>query len=229
MKRLVVLTGAGMSAESGINTFRDKNGWWKNFNPLELATPEAFAKNTQLVLDFYNYRRKNVIEAQPNTGHKGLTDLEKLFDVQIITQNVDDLHERAGSSKILHLHGEIKKSRSTADENLIYDIDGSELNVGDTCEKGSQLRPHIVWFGESVPNIEKAFEIVTKAQIFVIIGTSLAVYPAASLVHYLKPNVPVFVINPDTQGQDLSKHATRIETNAGEGVKILTQKLQPYV
>lgn len=229
MNRLVVLTGAGMSAESGINTFRDKNGWWKNYNPMELATPEAFAKNPQLVLDFYNYRRKNVIDAQPNQGHKGLVDLEKQFDVQIITQNVDDLHERAGSSKILHLHGEIRKARSTTDEKLIYNIDGSTLNLGDKCEKGSQLRPHIVWFGESVPNIEIAITMVQKAHIFVIIGTSMAVYPAASLVHYLPPHVPIFVINPDIQGQNFAKQVTIIETGAGEGVNLLTQKLQSYV
>jgi NAD-dependent deacetylase len=228
VKKLVILSGAGMSAESGINTFRDKGGWWRNYNPMELATPEAFARDPQLVLDFYNYRRSNVMEAKPNAGHKGLVELEKYFDVQVVTQNVDDLHERAGSSNVLHLHGEIRKARSTANESLVYDLDSSELNLGDTCELGSQLRPHIVWFGEPVSNIEKAAAIVRQADIFAIIGTSLVVYPAAGLVSFLKPKVPIFVINPDTQHPEIGKQVSFIETGAGEGVRILTEKIRHY-
>jgi NAD-dependent deacetylase len=226
--KLVVLTGAGMSAESGIRTFRDKDGWWKQYNPMELATPEAFARDPQLVLDFYNFRRKKVIEAKPNAGHLGLVDLEKSFDVEIVTQNVDDLHERAGSSKVTHLHGEIRKSRSTADPSLIYDIDGPDLNLGDTCEKGSQLRPHIVWFGEAVPAFENAVDIVRKADVFIIIGTALAVYPAAGLVNYLQPNTPIFVINPDAGSQRFSSQVEIIETGAVEGLPILKSKLAKY-
>lgn len=227
--QLVVLTGAGMSAESGINTFRDKSGWWQNYNPLELATPEAFARDPQLVLDFYNYRRKTVMEANPNAGHLGLVELEKQFDVQIITQNVDDLHERAGSSIVLHLHGEIRKSQSTVDESLIYNIDGAELNLGETCEKGSQLRPYIVWFGELISNIEVAAKLVEKADVLVIIGTSLVVYPAASLVHFLKPKAPLFVINPDVNHKGVGSNVYFIEKGACEGVRILIEKLQSYV
>lgn len=228
-KKLVVLSGAGMSAESGIRTFRDKDGWWQNHNPMELASPDAFARDPQLVLDFYNYRRKKVMEAEPNAGHTGLVEFEKDFDVHIITQNVDDLHERAGSSKVLHLHGEIRKARSTTDPWLVYDIEGSELKLGDTCEKGSQLRPHVVWFGEAVPAIEDAINIVTHADIFVIIGTALAVYPAAGLVNYLRQGVPVFVINPDPGHESFSSQVELIETGAVEGIRILQKKLQAYV
>ncbi len=228
-KKLVVLSGAGMSAESGIRTFRDKDGWWQNHNPMELASPEAFERDPQLVLDFYNYRRKKVIEAEPNAGHKGLVELEQNFDVQIVTQNVDDLHERAGSSEVLHLHGEIRKARSTRDPWLVYDIEGSELNLGDKCEKGSQLRPHVVWFGEAVPAIEEAANMVAHADIFVIIGTALAVYPAAGLTNYLRPGIPVYVINPDAGHEQFSSQIEYIETGAVEGVKILHKKLRPYV
>ncbi len=228
MLNLVVLSGAGMSAESGIRTFRDKDGWWRNHNPMELASPDAFERDPQLVLDFYNYRRKKVIEADPNDGHKGLVDLEKDFNVNIVTQNVDDLHERAGSSEVLHLHGEIRKARSTVDPWLIYDIEGGELNLGDKCEKGSQLRPHVVWFGEAVPAIEEAMSIVAKADIFVIIGTALAVYPAAGLVNYLQRDVPIFVINPDSGSQNFSSKVEFIETGASEGVRILKRKLKNY-
>lgn len=228
-KKLVILSGAGMSAESGIRTFRDKDGWWKQYNPMELATPEAFARDPQLVLDFYNYRRDKVIKAEPNAGHVGLVDLENDFDVEIITQNVDDLHERAGSSKVTHLHGEIRKSRSTADPFLIYDIEGPDLNLGDTCEKGSQLRPHIVWFGEAVTAFEDALEITRQADIFVIIGTALAVYPAAGLVNYLQTNTPIFVINPDAGTNLFSSQVDIIETGAVEGLPILKRKLNEYV
>lgn len=227
--KLVVLSGAGMSAESGIRTFRDKDGWWKEHNPLDLATPEAFERDPQLVLDFYNYRRKKVIEAKPNAGHQGLVDLESNFDVQIITQNVDDLHERAGSSNVLHLHGEIRKSQSSADSCLIYDIEGPELNLGDTCENGSQLRPHVVWFGEAVPAFEDAVDIVRRSDVLVIIGTALAVYPAAGLVHYLQPNTPIFIINPDADSQQFSSQVDIIQTGAVEGLPILKRKLTQYV
>ena len=228
-KKLVVLSGAGMSAESGIRTFRDKDGWWQNHNPMELASPAAFQRDPQLVLDFYNYRRKKVMEAEPNEGHKGLVTLEQDFDVQIVTQNVDDLHERAGSKNVLHLHGEIRKARSTTDPWLVYDLEGSELNLGDKCEKGSQLRPHVVWFGEAVPAIEEAANIVAHADIFVIIGTALAVYPAAGLTNYLRKGVPVFVINPDAAHENFSSQIEFIETGAVEGVKILQKKLKSYV
>ena len=228
MKNVVVLTGAGMSAESGLNTFRDKNGWWKQLDPTNLATPEAFKENPQLVLDFYNYRRKKVISAKPNLGHIKLVELEKKFNVNIITQNIDDLHERAGSSKVLHLHGEILKSRSTIDSDLIYKIKGSELNLGVYCEKGSQLRPHVVWFGESVPEITNAIQTIQIADILVIIGTSLVVYPAAGLISYTKPNIPIFVINPQKTGINSFTNITYIEETAINGINILEQKLKQY-
>lgn len=197
MKKLVVLTGAGISAESGISTFRDSGGLWEQYKIEDVATPEAWKNNPQLVLEFYNQRRKQLLECQPNEGHFNLVKLEKYFDVHIITQNVDDLHERAGSTKILHLHGELRKAQSTSDPNLIYNIDGWELKWGDKCEKGSQLRPFIVWFGESVPKIVEAEKITETADIFVVIGTSLQVYPAAGLLQYVKPNVPIYIIDPN--------------------------------
>jgi NAD-dependent deacetylase len=224
MKKLVILSGAGMSQESGIRTFRDMDGLWEEYNINDVATPEAWAKNPALVMQFYNDRRKQLLEAQPNAGHYGLAALEKEFDVHIITQNIDDLHERAGSSKVLHLHGELKKSRSTVDENLIYDIDGWELKMGDKCEKGSQLRPHIVWFGEAVPAIEEAIYIVQKADIFVVIGTSMNVYPAAGLINYIKKGTPVFLIDPNPV--NVYVNVTFIQEKAGKGVELLREKLQ---
>lgn len=224
MKKLVVLSGAGMSQESGIRTFRDMDGLWEEYNINDVATPEAWAKNPALVMQFYNDRRKQLLEAQPNAGHYGLAALEKDLDVHIITQNIDDLHERAGSSKVLHLHGELKKSRSTVDENLIYDIDGWELKMGDKCEKGSQLRPHIVWFGEAVPAIEEAIYIVQKADIFVVIGTSMNVYPAAGLINYIKKGTPVFLIDPNPV--NVYVNVTFIQEKAGKGVELLREKLQ---
>ncbi|MCP4522383.1 MAG: NAD-dependent deacylase [Cytophagales bacterium] len=197
MKKIVVLTGAGISAESGIATFRDANGLWEGHDVMEVATPEGWQANPALVLEFYNQRRKNGLEAQPNAGHLALVELEKHFEVEIITQNVDNLHEKAGSSNIIHLHGEIFKSRSTIDSGLIYDIEGWELNMEDTCEKGSQLRPHIVWFGEDVPMIEVAVEKIADADAVLIIGTSLAVYPAAGLVGYAPSDCPVYLIDPN--------------------------------
>lgn len=225
MKKVVVLTGAGISAESGCNTFRDSNGLWRNYKIEEVASPEAWERNPQLVLDFYNERRKKLFEAKPNAAHLALVELEKQFDVEIITQNVDDLHERAGSGKVLHLHGELKKARSTGDPNLIYELNHWELKWGDTCEKGYQLRPHIVWFGEPVPMIEKATEIVAKADIFLVIGTSLVVYPAASLIHYVPPKTPIYYIDPHAKPIGGLHRLTCINEKAGSGVPRLVQKL----
>ncbi|WP_435415313.1 SIR2 family NAD-dependent protein deacylase [Polaribacter aestuariivivens] len=195
MKKIVVLTGAGISAESGIKTFRDANGLWEGHDVLEVATPEAFARNPELVLDFYNQRRKQLLEVLPNKAHFNLVKLEQNFHVEIITQNIDDLHERAGSKNVTHLHGELLKVRSTADENDILEWK-KELVLGNLCKKGSQLRPHIVWFGEMVPMLDKAAQITQTADILVIIGTSMQVYPAASLVNYIKPNTHIYFIDP---------------------------------
>jgi NAD-dependent deacetylase len=224
MKKLVVLSGAGMSQESGIRTFRDMGGLWEEYDVMEVASPKAWAKNPELVMRFYNDRRKQLIESKPNAGHYGVGGLEKLFDVHIITQNIDDLHERAGSTNVLHLHGELKKARSTVDENLIYDIDGWELKFGDRCEKGSQLRPHIVWFGEAVPAIDEAISIVEKADIFVVIGTSLNVYPAAGLINYVRRGIPVFLIDPNPV--EVFTDVVVIREKAGKGVEILKEKLE---
>lgn len=195
MKNLVVLTGAGVSAESGINTFRDANGLWEGHDIAEVASPEGFAKNPKLVLDFYNKRRKQLLTVQPNKAHYNLAKLEKHFLVTIITQNVDDLHERAGSTKVTHLHGELLKARSSADENDIFEWK-KDIVLGDVAKDKSQIRPHIVWFGEEVPMIKKAVEIVEKATILVIIGTSMQVYPAAGLVNYVQLNTPIYFIDP---------------------------------
>lgn len=195
-KKVVVLTGAGISAESGIKTFRDSGGLWEEYDIYEVASPAGWAKNMELVLEFYNKRRKQLKEVEPNLAHKALVKLEKKFDVQIITQNVDNLHERAGSKNILHLHGELTKARSTADPNLVYEIGYEEIKKGDVCEKGSQLRPHIVWFGEPVPLITEAAEICTTADIFIVIGTSLVVYPAAGLIEYVPEQSPKYIIDP---------------------------------
>ncbi|WP_405604387.1 SIR2 family NAD-dependent protein deacylase [Polaribacter sp. Asnod1-A03] len=195
MKKLVVLTGAGISAESGISTFRDANGLWEGHDVMEVATPEGFATNPELVLEFYNQRRKQLLEVEPNKAHFNLVDLENSYDVEIITQNVDDLHERAGSKNVTHLHGELLKARSSIDENIVLNWN-KDLIIGDFCEKKSQLRPHIVWFGEMVPMLDKAIEITRKADILVIIGTSMQVYPAASLIDYIKPDTPIYFIDP---------------------------------
>ncbi|MFA7141464.1 MAG: NAD-dependent deacylase, partial [Proteiniphilum sp.] len=191
-KKLVVLTGAGMSAESGIATFRDSGGLWDRYPVEQVATPEGFAADPELVLNFYNTRRRELLKAAPNEGHKALAEMEKQFEVDIITQNIDNLHERAGSSRVLHLHGELMKARSTGDDSLIYDLDpaNSDIRIGDLCEKGYQLRPHIVWFGEPVPMIQEAERITRQADIFVIIGTSMNVYPAAGLLMDVQKNVP---------------------------------------
>ena len=225
LKKIVVFTGAGISAESGISTFRDSGGLWEKYDIRDVATPEAWARNPLLVLDFYNQRRKQVLEVQPNAAHRALVSLEKQYDVQIITQNVDDLHERAGSKKVVHLHGEIRKSRSTKNPDLIYPVNGWELKAGDKCELGSQLRPHIVWFGEMVPAMDIAQEISAQADIFLIIGTSLNVYPAAGLVHATKKDCPVYLIDPNEVNNPGISNLVFIKETAGKGVPALVEKL----
>lgn len=223
-KKLVVLTGAGISAESGLKTFRDSDGLWEGYNVYEVATPTGFAKDPQLVLDFYNMRRKDVAAAKPNGAHTGLAELETDFDVTIVTQNIDDLHERAGSSKVIHLHGEIFKMRSVTNPKLIYDIRG-DINLGDTAEDGGQLRPHIVWFDEQVPMIENAIEVMNTAEIFVVVGTSLLVYPAAGLINYAPPYIPKFIIDKSIPYTPFVRNITAIEKTASEGVKELKKLL----
>jgi len=224
MDRLVILSGAGMSAESGIRTFRDMNGLWEEYDVMEVASIEAWYKNPELLLRFYNDRRKQMIESKPNWGHLLLAELEKIFDVQIITQNVDDLHERAGSSHVLHLHGELTKARSSTDPSLIYHLDNPEMKMGDKCEKGSQLRPHIVWFGEEVPAMAEAVPIVESADYLCVIGTSLNVYPAAGLIHYAPALAPLFLIDPNPPAV-LPKRVNVIAKGAGEGVAELISRL----
>lgn len=223
-KHIVVLTGAGISAESGLKTFRDGDGLWMGYNVQDVATPGAFRRNPKLVLDFYNMRRKDVAAAVPNTAHTGLAELEKNFDVTIVTQNIDDLHERAGSTNILHLHGEIFKMRSVADENSIYEIRG-DINVGDVAEDGAQLRPHIVWFEEPVPIITEAMRIMSKADIFVLVGTSLQVYPAAGLVDYVPYHVPKYIIDKKIPYTSAPANFSFIEKPATEGVEELSKIL----
>jgi len=226
MKKLVVLSGSGISAESGIKTFRDMGGLWEEYDVMEVASPQAWQENPELVLRFYNERRKKLLECSPNKGHLALVELEKYFEVQIITQNVDDLHERAGSKNVLHLHGEIRKARSTADENLIYNIQGWELKIGDKCEKGSQLRPHVVWFGEPVNAILDAVSICEKADIFVVVGTSLNVYPAAGLINYVPDNTPIFLIDPQVVNSPYSSQITYIKEKATTGLPLLVEQLK---
>lgn len=225
MKTIVVLTGAGISAESGCNTFRDNNGLWRKHRIEEVASPYAWLKTPQMVMDFYNERRKKLFEAIPNVGHTSLVKLESEYYVEIITQNVDDLHERAGSSSVLHLHGELKKARSTVDSNLVYELDKWELKLGDLCENGSQLRPHIVWFGEPVPMFEKAVGIAKKADIFLVIGTSMAVYPAASLINYVCKGVPVYYVDPEASSLLGNSQVQIIKEKAGVGVPRLVNAL----
>ncbi len=225
MEKLVVLTGSGISRESGLKTFREMGGLWEEYDITEVASPQGWQKNRELVLAFYNQRRKQLAKARPNPAHTGLVELEKYFDVDIITQNVDNLHEKAGSSHVLHLHGELTKARSTGDPGLIYELKGTELNTGDLCEKGFQLRPHVVWFGEPVPAIEKAAEIVSRAGLFAVIGTSLVVYPAAGLLSYVPPDVPVWVIDPNEVQAPFDRKIEFIREKASAGVKILKEKL----
>jgi len=225
MKKVVVLSGSGISAESGIKTFRDADGLWEGYDVMEVATPQGWKKNPALVLDFYNQRRKQAHTVEPNSAHYALAELEKQYDVTIVTQNVDNLHERAGSTKVKHLHGELFKSRSTVDESLIYDITHSELKLGDKCEKGSQLRPHIVWFGEMVPMMEEAERIATKADIFIVIGTSLVVYPAAGLVDYAPQNAKIYVVDKNMPYVAPRPNLVLIEQKATVGMKKILEEL----
>src|ERR1043166_7895448 len=217
---LVVLTGAGISAESGLKTFRDSGGLWEGYNVYDVATPEAWARDPAMVQEFYNMRRRNVIEAEPNEAHKLLASLEEKYKVTVITQNIDDLHERAGSHNVIHLYGEIRKARSSVDENLLYEIEGWELKMGAQCELGSPLRPHVVWFGEAVPMIELAAEKVSQADIFLIIGTSMQVYPAAGLINFFDPQKPLYVIDPKPVPISRS-NMVFIQAKASEGMRKL--------
>ncbi len=225
MENIVVLTGAGISAESGLSTFRDSGGLWEQYNVYEVATPEAWEKDQNLVLDFYNQRRKQVLEAEPNAAHYALASLEEKFNVTIITQNVDNLHERAGSTNIIHLHGEITKSQSSVDASLVYDIDDWELKSGNTCEKGSQLRPHIVWFGEAVPKMTDATVITESADKLIVIGTSLNVYPAAGLIDVAGKEIDKYLIDPGEMSVGGVDNLTIIKEKASTGVPKLAEKL----
>ncbi len=225
-KKIVVFTGAGMSAESGIKTFRDSGGMWEEYKLEDVATPEAWQRNPKLVLDFYNQRRKQVMEAKPNQGHFILAELEKHFEVQIITQNIDDLHERAGSKKILHLHGQIMKMQSSLDPELVYPMKKQDINHGDKCEKGSQLRPHIVWFGEMVPEMDNAITMMTDADIFITVGTSLVVYPAAGLVHYAPSKSIKYLVDPGDFDSGVLSNLKHIKQGASSGLKILQDELK---
>jgi NAD-dependent deacetylase len=225
MKKLVVLSGAGISAESGIPTFRDSNGLWEGYDVTQVATPEGWQANPSLVLDFYNQRRKKAMEVKPNRGHEIVAELEEYFEVTVVTQNVDNLHERAGSSHVIHLHGSLFESRSSLDERLVYPIDGWELKMGQLCEKGSQLRPNIVWFGEMVPMMEVAAGHAANADIFVVVGTSMAVYPAAGLVHYVPHDSMKYIVDPklpDVGGLPFTRF---IEEKASTGMEKVRQEL----
>lgn len=222
-KKIVVLSGAGISAESGISTFRDSDGLWENHRIEDVASPEGFQRNPKLVLDFYNLRRRQLKEVHPNEAHKILVDLEKYYDVQVITQNVDDLHERAGSTQVVHLHGELKKVRPINNETITYQWE-DDLNIGDTDEKGVQLRPHIVWFGEAVPKMEEAIDIASSADIIIIIGTSMQVYPAAGLIHYVPKHCEIYVIDPNLTNT-IAQADNFYRTSATEGMNLLKKRL----
>ena len=224
-QKLVALTGAGISAESGLRTFRDSDGLWEGYNVADVATPRAWHRNKQLVLDFYNMRRKDVLAAQPNDAHRALAELEKHFDVHIITQNVDDLHERAGSTRVMHLHGEILKMRSEKNEHKLYPIK-KDIMLGDIADDGSQFRPHIVWFEEPVPMIEQAIPLMYDADVFILVGTSLAVYPAAGLVDYVRENVTKYVVDKSIPPVSKYRNIVPIEKPATEGMKELLALLR---
>lgn len=225
MQKLVVVSGSGISQESGIPTFRDMGGLWQKYDVTQLASPQAWHANPELVLDFYNFRRKGVVKAKPNNAHLALKELEQKYDVHIITQNVDDLHERSGSSKVLHLHGEIRKARSTQDSSFVVDIHGDELNMGDLCPLGSQLRPHIVWFGEAVDKIPDAINIIQNADIVIVIGTSLQVYPAASLIHYAPKSSIGYLIDPSENFENIEGYK-HIKETAVNGMQTLVNLLK---
>jgi NAD-dependent deacetylase len=220
---LVVLSGAGMSAESGIRTFRDNNGLWEEYRVEDVASPEGWYRDPDLVTRFYNERRRQLRDAQPNEGHKGIAELESRFRVSIITQNIDNLHERAGSTSVIHLHGELTKARSTKDPSLVYDIGYTDLSAGAKCEKGSRLRPHIVWFGEAVPAMDEAIEVVEQADIFLVIGTSLVVYPAAGLINYAPASAGRYLIDPNNVPLPRSLNFNKITAGASDGVRIFTE------
>jgi NAD-dependent deacetylase len=225
MKNLVILTGAGMSSESGIRTFRESGGLWEEYDITEVASPMGWYKNRDLVLNFYNERRTQLANCVPNAGHFGVAALENYFNVHVITQNIDNLHERAGSTKVLHLHGELTKARSTSDPSLIYDIGYKDIKPGDICEKGSQLRPHIVWFGEAVPNMDDAVKITSTADIFVVIGSSLNVYPAAGLIDYAPKKASLWLIDPNDVYAPVNRNIEVLKEPASKGVEILTARL----
>jgi len=225
MKNLVFLSGAGMSAESGIKTFRESGGLWEEFDVTEVASPMGWALNREIVLKFYNDRRRQLAECKPNRGHSGVAALEKYFNVHVITQNIDNLHEQAGSTKVLHLHGELTKARSSTDPSLIYDIGYNDIKPGDKCEKGSQLRPHIVWFGEAVPMMDEAVKITSAADFFVVIGSSLNVYPAAGLIEYAPGNASLWLIDPNDIYVPVTRNVGVIKEPASKGVEILTARL----
>jgi len=227
-KRLVVFTGAGISAESGIKTFRDAGGLWEEYRIEDVATFEAWERNRQLVLNFYNERRKQVMEAQPNAAHRMIAELEEVFDVQVITQNVDDLHERAGSTKVLHLHGEIMKARSTANDQLVYVLKDWQLNEGDVCEEGSQLRPHIVWFGEMVPEMDTANALAALSDLMVVVGTSLNVYPAAGILNFVPGTVPTWLLDPAEFQLQYIKGLRQIQQTAVKGAVELKNELLKF-
>jgi len=224
-KKLVVFSGAGMSAESGLRTFRDSDGLWEGYHVEDVATPQAWRRNPELVLQFYNERRRSVLGACPNAAHLALVELEKKYEVDVITQNVDDLHERAGSSRVLHLHGEIRKSQSTGEPERVYQIEGNDLQLGELCEAGYQLRPYIVWFGEAVPKMDEAIELTSGADFFLIVGTSLVVYPAASLVQYLRPKAECILIDPKAQEIVLPPRIKCISERATVGVPVVVARL----
>lgn len=225
MKKLVVLSGAGISAESGIPTFRDSDGLWEGYDVMEVATPEGWNKNPGLVLEFYNQRRKRALEVKPNRGHEIIAELEKHFDVTVVTQNVDNLHERAGSSHVIHLHGSLFESRSCKDQSLVYPVEGWELKLGDRCEKGSQLRPNIVWFGEMVPLMDVAAQYAAKADVFLVVGTSMVVYPAASLIHYVPLEAMKFVVDPKLPDIGHLPYLKMIQDKASTGMEIVKKEL----
>ena len=226
MKKVAVLTGAGVSAESGLSTFRDAGGLWEGHDVMEVASPEGWRANRELVLRFYNERRAQLENVNPNAAHYAIAELEGKYDVSVITQNVDDLHERAGSSNIIHLHGELVKARSSVDEHLLYDIGYKEIFIGDKCDKGSQLRPHVVWFGEMVPMIEVAAEVVSEADILIVVGTSLVVYPAASLVDFTQQGIPIYIIDPVKPGlYSFTDNIRFIEEKAVKGMPDLAEEL----
>jgi len=225
MKKITVLTGAGISAESGIPTFRDSDGLWEGFDVMEVATPEGWRRNPGLVLDFYNQRRKRALEVMPNRGHEVLVELEEYFDVTIVTQNVDNLHERAGSSKVIHLHGSLFESRSSKNEQLVYPIKGWELKLGDVCAEGSQLRPNIVWFGEMVPLMGVASEHARRSDIFLVVGTSMVVYPAAGLIDYVPFESPKYVVDPSIPDIAHIPYLHTIAEKASTGMEKLKSEL----